>query len=345
MDPLLSVRDLSIGFRNGAGGHWWPVRGFDLTVEAGETVALVGESGSGKSLTALALMGLLPRSARVEAAGIRFAGQELTGLPERAKRRLRGRDLAMIFQEPMTSLNPVLTIGRQIAEVLRLHQGLSAKAARAQAIELLDLVRIPEPQRRVDDHPHRLSGGMRQRAMIAMAVACRPKLLIADEPTTALDVTIQAQVLELLDRLRRELSLALLLITHDLGVVAQWADRVVVLYAGRKVEEADAGPLFSDPLHPYTRGLLAASPRMNAGRHYRDGPLDEIPGSIASAAGQAGCPFVPRCPAAVAACAEAMPPLLVPAARRAVACPVAVGLPLPGSPLNSPSAASPEFHP
>ena len=324
--PLLDVRDLTVRFP-----QIEPVRGLSFSVQAGETVAIVGESGSGKSLTALALMRLLPRGARIASGQAWFAGQDLLQLPDRALRRLRGREIAMVFQEPMTSLNPVRTIGWQIAEVLRQHEGLSARAAHARAIELLDVVRIPDPQRRVHDYPHHLSGGMRQRVMIAIAIACRPRLLIADEPTTALDVTIQAQVLDLLDRLRRELSMGVVLITHDLGIVAQWADRVVVMYAGREVEQALPGPLFEQPLHPYTRGLLAASPRLDQGHHYRDGPLAEIPGSITSALGQAGCAFAPRCTLARAECRSTVPPLLNAGADRRVACPVTHA---PAAPLN-----------
>jgi peptide/nickel transport system ATP-binding protein len=319
-NALLEVRDLIVSFADAS-----PVRNLSFAVEQGETVALVGESGSGKSLTALALMRLLPKAARITGGSINFAGQNLIGLSDRAMRKLRGRDIGMIFQEPMTSLNPVITIGKQIGEVLRLHDGLSARQARQQAIEMLDLVRIPDPARRIDDYPHRLSGGMRQRVMIAIAVACRPKLLIADEPTTALDVTIQAQILDLLDRLRRELSMALLLITHDLGIVGQWADRVVVMYAGRKVEEALPGELFSDPLHPYTRGLLAASPRLRGNLHYRDAALTEIPGNISSALGEPGCPFAPRCPVTVSTCRAGFPETIVPSPSRLVACPVTMG--------------------
>lgn len=328
--PLLDVRGLTVRFP-----QLEPVRGLSFSVRAGETVAIVGESGSGKSLTALALMRLLPRGARIASGQIRFAGQDLLQLSERAMRGLRGREIGMVFQEPMTSLNPVRTVGWQIAEVLRQHEGLSARAARARAIELLDVVRIPDPQRRVDDYPHHLSGGMRQRVMIAIAIACRPRLLIADEPTTALDVTIQAQVLDLLDRLRRELSMGVLLITHDLGIVAQWADRVLVMYAGREVEQALPGPLFERPLHPYTRGLLAASPRLALERHYRDGPLAEIPGSITSALGQAGCAFAPRCPLVRTECHRAVPALRDVGAQRRVACPLAgIAAATPSHPLD-----------
>lgn len=316
MAPLLQVDNLTIGFPRAE-----PVRNLSFEVAQGETLAIVGESGSGKSLTALALMQLLPRAARVSSGRITFFDRDLLALDAREMRRLRGREIGMIFQEPMTSLNPVMSIGGQIGEVLKVHEKLSGRAARARAIELLQLVRIPGADKRVDDYPHQLSGGMRQRVMIAMAVACRPKLLIADEPTTALDVTIQAQVLDLLDTLRRELQMAVVLITHDLGVVAQWADRVVVMYAGRKVEQALPDDLFNDPLHPYTRGLLAASPRLKNDFHYRDGALTEIPGSIVSAVGEAGCPFRPRCAQARASCGHHIPPLTAPAPDRLVACP------------------------
>ena len=317
--PLLDVRRLTIRLPAADA-----VRDLGFHVHAGETLAIVGESGSGKSLTALALMGLLPARARIVSGAALFDGEELFALPERALRALRGRRIAMIFQEPMSSLNPVLTIGRQIAEVLQEHEGLTSRAARARAIDLLDLVRIADPHRRVDDYPHRLSGGMRQRVMIAMAVACRPRLLIADEPTTALDVTVQAQILALLDRLRRELSTALVLITHDLGVVGQWADRVVVMYAGRKVEEAPAEALLSAPRHPYTRGLLASALSMDHSHHYRKGRLGEIPGAIASAQGERGCAFAPRCPLVAPACRATVPPLIEAAPGHASACPIMI---------------------
>ncbi|MGY2047865.1 ABC transporter ATP-binding protein [Methylobacterium sp. JK268] len=316
MSMLLDVRDLGIAFARSQ-----PVRGLSLAVAQAETVALVGESGSGKSLTALALMRLLPPGGRIVSGTIRFDGQDLAALPERRLRRLRGREIGMVFQEPMTALNPVLPVGRQIAEVVRRHEGLPARAARERAVALLDRVRIPDPHRRVDAYPHQLSGGMRQRVMIAMAVACAPRLLIADEPTTALDVTIQAQVLDLIDGLRRDLGMAVLLITHDLGVVGQWADRVVVMYAGRKVEEGRPEALFADPLHPYTRGLLACAPRLGASPS--GAVLPEIPGSIASAAREPGCPFVPRCPLAQPSCRAAAPPALARPDGRLVACPVA----------------------
>ncbi|WP_283192707.1 ABC transporter ATP-binding protein [Rhizobium sp. AN80A] len=315
MSRLLEVSDFSVRFASAE-----PVKGVSFSANPGEMLAIVGESGSGKSLTALGLMGLLPRHARA-GGQIRFDGRDLVGLPERDLRRIRGRDIAMIFQEPMTSLNPVLTIGDQIIEVLRIHEDLSRRQARERAIALLDLVSIPEARRRIDDYPHQLSGGMRQRVMIAIAVACNPKLLIADEATTALDVTIQAQVLQLLDNLRVQLNMAVILITHDLGIVAQWADRVVVMYAGRKIEEGLPGEVFEKPYHPYTNGLLSASPRLKADYHYRDGPLSEIPGSIVSAAGEKGCSFRPRCPVARPSCASAVPQLIALPAGRQVACP------------------------
>ncbi|MFL9876901.1 ABC transporter ATP-binding protein [Herbaspirillum rhizosphaerae] len=270
MSQLLDIRNLNVSFP----GHD-AVKNLSFGIEAGETLALVGESGCGKSTTALSLLRLLPDSARVSGS-IVFEGRDLQTLPEEEICALRGNAISMIFQEPMTSLNPVLTIGQQVVEAIRLHQPLSAQAAKARAIELLELVRIPEPQRRFNDYPHNLSGGQRQRVMIAMAVSCHPRLLVADEPTTALDVTIQAQILELLDQLRRELSMAVLLITHDLAVVEQWADRVVVMYGGKKIEEARSEILFERPRHPYTQGLLGASLQMEQNYHYRDGRLPEI---------------------------------------------------------------------
>ncbi|SAK67639.1 ABC transporter ATP-binding protein [Caballeronia ptereochthonis] len=270
MANLLEVRDLRVDF----GAHR-AVRGIDLDIAEGETLALVGESGCGKSATALSLMRLVPSPGRVTGS-VRFDGRDVLALTPREMRALRGREISMIFQEPMTSLNPVLPVGAQIVETLRQHESLSKQAATKRAVELLDLVRIPEPHRRVSDYPHELSGGQRQRVMIAMAVACRPRLLIADEPTTALDVTIQARILELLGELRRELSMSLLLITHDLGVVAQHADRVAVMLAGEKVEEAPVAQLFTQPQHAYTRGLLGASLNLSNELHYRDWKLPEI---------------------------------------------------------------------
>ena len=272
--PLLDIRGLDIQFR-GARGPIQAVRGLDLQIHRGETLALVGESGCGKSTTALSILRLLAPGAALRG-NILFDGRDILAMAPAELRALRGRDISMVFQEPMTSLNPVHSIGAQIIETLRRHESLSAAAARQRAVELLDLVRIPEPQRRLDDFPHHLSGGQRQRVMIAMAMACRPRLLVADEPTTALDVTVQAQILELLDGLRREFDMALLLITHDLGLVAQWADRVAVMYGGEKVEEAATAQLFAEPAHAYTRGLLGAS--LHGGRelHYTAERLPEI---------------------------------------------------------------------
>ncbi|MCF1462022.1 ABC transporter ATP-binding protein [Agrobacterium vitis] len=316
MSALIDVRDFSVGF-----GSAQPVKGVSFSVERGEMLAIVGESGSGKSLTALGLIGLLPSHAQ-KGGSIRFKGRELLTYSERQWRGIRGGEIGMIFQEPMTSLNPVLTVGEQITEVLRIHEKLDRKQARKRAIDLLDLVNIPESCKRVDDYPHQLSGGMRQRVMIAIGVACNPELLIADEATTALDVTIQAQILQLLDNLRRDLNMAVILITHDLGIVAQWADRVMVMYAGRKVEEGLPQPVFEKPYHPYTRGLLAASPRGGAGQHYRDGPLVEIPGSITSSVNEKGCAFRPRCSSACTSCGQAVPPLTQVSPGRFAACPV-----------------------
>ncbi|MFY1842431.1 ABC transporter ATP-binding protein [Achromobacter xylosoxidans] len=280
MSTLIDIQGLNVAFP----GHQ-AVNGLDLRIAAGETLALVGESGCGKSTTALALLGLLPRHARASGR-ILFEGRDLLALSERQRCALRGDRIAMIFQEPMTSLNPVLTLGQQIGEALRLHRGASARAARQRAIELLDLVRVSEPQRRVDDYPHLLSGGQRQRAMIAAAIACEPALLVADEPTTALDVTVQAQVLRLLDDLRSELGMGLLLITHDLAVVGDWADRVAVMVGGEKVEEGAAATLLSRPRHPYTRGLLGASLRLDDATHYRQRRLPEIRSRLDPASGR-----------------------------------------------------------
>jgi len=321
MTGLLEVEKLTIAFPGAT-----PVKDLSFRVAPGETLALVGESGSGKSLTALSLLRLLPEDARMTAGRLRFQDRDLAGLSPREFRGLRGREIGIVFQEPMTSLNPVLTIGEQVAEVLRCHEKLSAKVAKRRAIELLARVRVPDPHIRYDEFPHRLSGGLRQRVGIAIAIACSPRLLIADEPTTALDVSIQAQVMELLDSLRGESGMALLLITHDLGVVAEWADRVVVLYAGRKVEEAASAKLFAAPAHPYTRGLLSASPRLRADRHYTLGRLEEIPGSITSAANEPGCGFYPRCRLARPACRTEPPNTSRVGDDHLAACPVTTAL-------------------
>ena len=300
--PLLAIEDLEVGFETGA-GPVPVVRGVDLRVEAGRTVALVGESGCGKSVTALAVLGLLDAPGRVRSGRILFRGRDLVPLPQEELRRIRGRHIAMVFQEPMTSLNPVFRVGEQIGEVLRIHLGMDAEAAREETIALLRRVGIPSPERRVDSYPHELSGGMKQRVMIAMALACRPDLLIADEPTTALDVTIQAQILALLRELQEELGMAVLLITHNLGVVAHTAQEVAVMYAGRIVERSPVRELFEEPAHPYTRALLRALPGRGRGR------LEAIPGSVpAPLEVPPGCPFADRCPEALPHCAGSPPP-------------------------------------
>ena len=305
---LLAVRDLAIGFPGQVAVH-----GISFHIDAGETLALVGESGCGKSITAFALMRLLPPAARILRGQVLFDGVDLLAATPKAMRGVRGKRISLILQEPMTSLNPVLTVGAQIAEMIRQHEPLSRAAIGRRVVELLDLVGIPEPQRRAREFPHNFSGGMRQRVMIAMAVACQPQLIIADEPTTALDVTIQAQVLDLLASLRRQFGMAMLLITHDLGVVAQWADRATVMYAGRIVEQASVRPFFRHPRHPYARGLLGAAVTEAEGGHYTTQRLTEIPGSVASAAGERGCPFAPRCPGVIPAC-RTDPPTLDPVA-------------------------------
>jgi peptide/nickel transport system ATP-binding protein len=304
--PVLRVRGLTVSFRT-EDGPLSAVDQVDLEVRDGEVLAVVGESGCGKSVTAMALSGLLPRSASVDGS-VELDGTELVGADKRTLRSIRGREIAYIFQEPMTSLNPVFTVGYQIGEVLRVHNGLSRAKARARSVELLKLVGIPSAERRVDDYPHQLSGGMRQRVMIAMAVACDPKVLIADEPTTALDVTIQAGILDVLRSLRERLGTSIVLITHDLGVVADLADRVAVMYAGRIVETAGVHDLFAHPQHPYTAGLLAASPA--AGRHADTHRLNEIPGLVPSLATQPdACTFADRCPRALDTCTTTQPRL------------------------------------
>jgi peptide/nickel transport system ATP-binding protein len=291
--PLLEVQNLQTHFRTPEGINR-AVDGVSFHVDEGETLAIVGESGCGKSVTAMSLLRLIPEPPGKIAGSVRFQGRELLQLSEREMRDIRGNDISMIFQEPMTSLNPVLTVGRQIGETLRMHQGLDKQAAGARAIEMLTLVGIPEPARRVREYPHQLSGGMRQRVMIAISLACSPKLLIADEPTTALDVTIQAQVMEVLERVQERANTAIVLITHDLGVVAGVADRVLVMYAGQMVETSDVDTLFYDPRHPYTRGLLASLPRLDAAD--RSNRLHRIRGQPPSLVYvPSGCPFHPRC--------------------------------------------------
>ncbi len=304
--PLLEVRGLVTEFRTRA-GLLRAVDGVSFSIAAGETLALVGESGCGKSVTAFSLMRLVADPpGRIAAGEVLFEGRDLLKLPEAELRAVRGDRVAMIFQEPMTSLNPVMTVGEQIVEAIRQHRPVSRREALARAVALLEEVRIPDAARRAADYPHRLSGGMRQRVMIAMALACEPRLLIADEPTTALDVTIQAQVLDLIDALKARLGMAVLLITHDLGVVAQHAQRVAVMYAGRIVEQADTGTLFAAPAHPYTEGLLASIPRPGE----RTARLREIPGMVPSLAEMPpGCAFAPRCARAMARCAGERPSL------------------------------------
>ena len=317
--PILEVADLRTWFFT-RDGVVRAVDGVSFHVIPGETLAIVGESGCGKSVTALSVLRLIPSPpGRIVSGSIRFAGRDLLGLGEAQMRDVRGNEISMIFQEPMTSLNPVLTIGHQIAETLTLHQGLDRKAALAKAVDMLRLVHIPEARRRIGEYPHQLSGGMRQRVMIAMALACNPKLLIADEPTTALDVTIQAQILDLLLEMKSRLGMAVMLITHAMGVVAETAQRVVVMYAGKVVEEAPVGELFARPRHPYTQGLIHSIPRLDrAGRKVR---LEAIPGVVPSLLDPPpGCRFAPRCRFAMAACTRAMPDLREVGPGHKVAC-------------------------
>ena len=304
--PLLAVEGLEVAFQTDQ-GELRALRGIDLQLSARECLGLIGESGSGKSLTALAVMGLLPPGAVRTAGRVVFDGVELTTAPEPALEALRGRRIAMIFQEPMTALNPVMRVGEQIAAPVRKHLGLSRKAARERAIEQLAFVGIPDPRQRVDAFPHQLSGGMRQRVMIAMALACEPRLLIADEPTTALDVTIQAQILELLRKLQEELDLAVIIITHDFGVIAEVAHRVCVMYGGRVVEEAGVDDLFDRPLHPYSRGLLASTPTLEMPLTRR---MPAIGGAVPHMADTpSGCAFHPRCGERLEPCDKLMPEL------------------------------------
>jgi oligopeptide/dipeptide ABC transporter ATP-binding protein len=315
--PLVSIDDLTVQFRTDRG--WTTaVEGVSFDIGEGDCLGVVGESGSGKSVTALSMLRLHARgTSRFASGAVRYAGKDLLRAPEGDLRAIRGRDIAMVFQDPMSSLNPVLTICDQISETLRLHQGMSRAAARGRAIELLDLVRIADAGRRVDEYPHRLSGGMRQRVMIAIAIACRPRLLIADEPTTALDVTIQAQILELLRDLRAELGMAVMLISHDLGVIAEFAKRVIVMYAGRVVEDAPVDVLFRRPVHPYTEGLMASMPSLDGDT----ARLYSIPGRIPDPdEAIAGCRFGPRCAHAEPICRVAMPELVAVEESHRVRC-------------------------
>jgi peptide/nickel transport system ATP-binding protein len=306
---LLEVENLQTHFRTPDGVNR-AVDGISFHVNQGETLAVVGESGCGKSVTAMSILRLVPEPPAKIAGAIRFQGKELLALSEREMRGIRGNDISMIFQEPMTSLNPVLTVGRQLSETLRLHEHLNRGAADARAVEMLTLVGIPEPRRRLSEYPHQLSGGMRQRVMIAIALACNPKLLIADEPTTALDVTIQAQILDLMKDLKRRVGAAIVLITHDLGIVAEVAERVMVMYAGRKLEEASVGALFRTPRHPYTQGLLGAVPKLGSSLTGGASKLAEIPGLVPDLKQRIrGCIFASRCPHATELCRQIAPAL------------------------------------
>ena len=315
--PLLNVESLCVEF----GPKSAPIRvinSVNLRIDAGEAVGIVGESGSGKSITSLSILRLVPEPpSRIASGRIEFEGRDLLAMPKSQLRHMRGRDIAMIFQEPMSSLNPVMTVEAQIGEAIMLHQRLGRAERRARVIELLRLVGIPDPESRLKAYPHQFSGGMRQRVMIAIAVACNPKLLIADEPTTALDVTIQAQVLDLMKDVRRKLNTAILLISHDLGVIAEVCERVLVMYAGHVVEDADIRSLFENPQHPYTRGLLRAVPSLTD-EHPR---LYQIPGSVPQAGSiRQGCPFYARCDLRQDICARAMPAMSTHGARHVAAC-------------------------
>jgi peptide/nickel transport system ATP-binding protein len=319
---LLEIENLQTHFRTPDGVNR-AVDGVSLKLEAGETLAIVGESGCGKSVTAMSILQLIPQPPGKIAGSIRFQGRNLLDVSEREMRSIRGNDISMIFQEPMTSLNPVLTVGRQIVETLLLHQDLSKDAANKRAFEMLRLANIPEPERRLTQYPHELSGGMRQRVMIAMALACDPKLLIADEPTTALDVTVQAQILDLMRQLKAKTGTAIILITHDLGVVAEMAQRVVVMYAGKTVEEATVNDLFAHPRHPYTKALLGSMPRLAAAKTHLGGRkrLSEIRGVVPALTKKiAGCIFAPRCVHATERCRAGYPPLEQKSAGHWAAC-------------------------
>jgi peptide/nickel transport system ATP-binding protein/oligopeptide transport system ATP-binding protein len=320
MSNILRIENLSTHFET-ARGTVKAVDGVDLHLNEGDTLGIAGESGCGKTVLALSVMRLIPRPpGRIVSGRILFEGQDLLGLPEEEMRRVRGKRISMIFQEPMTSLNPVFRIGDQVAETLRLHEGLSAADAHERAVEMLRLVGIPAPEARARDYPHQMSGGMRQRVMIAMALSCRPRLMLADEPTTALDVTIQAQILELIQELKREVGTSVVLITHDLGVIAEAAQYAAVMYAGWVVEQGPVGSIFSAPLHPYTVGLMNSIPRIGKG-HAKDGYLNVIPGTIPDLLElPSGCKFRDRCPHAMPVCAEKKPELLEKAPGHTVRC-------------------------
>jgi len=315
--PLLAVGDLSTEFKTDH-GRFRAVDAVSFSLEKGKTLGVVGESGCGKSVTALSIMGLVPNPpGNIVGGSIRFEGEELVGLAPEKYQSLRGNRMGMIFQEPMTSLNPAFTVGDQISEAILRHAQVSQEEAKARTIELLRRVRIPSPEKRFDDYPHKLSGGMRQRAMIAMALSCSPDLLIADEPTTALDVTIQAQILDLLGELRAETGMAIMLITHDLGVIAEMADEVLVMYAGRVIERAPAAALFSTPQHPYTIGLMGSVPRLDLEQERLAAIQGQVPNLTSL---PRGCRFRARCPFAIAACAETDPPLVEVAPGHQAAC-------------------------
>jgi len=317
---VLNVHRLRTSFRTRA-GELQAARDVSFSIRHGETLALVGESGSGKSVTAASIMRLLPKEGRVVAGTITLNGRDLLGLAERRMQDVRGKEMSQVFQDPMTSLNPVHRIGWQIDEILIRHEKLGRKAARARTLELLKLVRIRDPERVASEYPHRLSGGMRQRVMIAMAIACKPTLLLADEPTTALDVTIQAEILALLKDLRDERGLSMLLITHDLGLVAEYADHVAVMYAGEIVEQGPTVEFFRQPLHPYSKGLLNARPKLFGGVHFRTGSLPEIAGSLPNMVDPPkGCAFAPRCPIALRECRDTAQLLQPTTVNSAVAC-------------------------
>ncbi|MEK0416730.1 MAG: hypothetical protein RI949_736 [Pseudomonadota bacterium] len=317
---LLDIRGLKTHFKTDDG--WLhAVDGVDISIDRGETVCVVGESGCGKSVTAMTVLKLLPMPpGKIVEGQVLWQGRDLVPLPAAEMQKIRAKEIAIVFQEPMTSLNPVFTVGEQIAESLRLHEGLSRKDALDRAVEMLKLVRIPTPERRVNDYPHQFSGGMRQRVMIAMALSCKPQLLIADEPTTALDVTIQAQILDLLNDLKEQFGMAVMLITHAMGVVAEVAQRVVVMYAGKVVEEAPVAELFARPRHPYTQGLIRSIPRIDLAATHKV-RLEAIPGSVPKLIAPApGCRFAGRCKHATAACTTATPPLREVAPGHKVAC-------------------------
>ncbi|MEZ5603082.1 MAG: ABC transporter ATP-binding protein [Burkholderiaceae bacterium] len=320
-EPLLQVEDLRVEFRTRRGAAM-VLNGVDFHVDPGETLCVVGESGCGKSMTALALLRLIPSPpGRISGGRVSFLGEDLLKATEARMRDVRGNRISMIFQEPMTSLNPVFTVGDQIGESLRLHAGMDASQARARSIEMLRQVGIPAPERRVDEYPHQLSGGMRQRVMIAMALACRPDILIADEPTTALDVTVQAQIFDLLRELQRENNTAIMLITHDMGAVAEMADRVIVMYAGRVIEQGTTAQVLGAPRHPYTQGLIECLPELGSSREGGRPELAEIPGVVPSIWELgSGCAFRERCARAMPQCAHEVPPLFEAGGGHGAAC-------------------------